>query len=529
MDKVKFHDREVPVLLDFQRMGDAVDDAIKAVLSNFVVNTNTVFQGFNVTQNSPLGLSVKVNEGPNGISLAVKSDGDMVMSIGSYSLTVIPNASAVVKAIVIGKEAHQDSDQEDRYFRDIDGSLAEQPVYTKEVLQSIEIEDVKIIHGTPGGAMPEMSGYADYIKLAEITIPAGATAITNAMIKNVDACATWEADTATTHRKVMPSAFHAYQNNDGKYVIMYGTTTLTKLFEIDSSGNITTIGNLVINGTLSGISTVSTSTVNATTGNIATVNATTGNFTRGYGIVPIGAIIPIAGSISGAESDANMKASGYALCNGTSAATQGILSPVISATMPQINNEAYLRGNTSSWTTGVATGGANTKTIASENLPTHVHAVSITSAGRSAGHTHSGSTSVNNASHSHSFSATTGTESANHSHSGTTNANSYWSPMYTNGQPGTNYGDGGGGTYFATQQTHTHGFSTGTQSATHTHSLSGTSGTQSANHQHSFTTGAESVDHTHGVSGNTGNGSFANSALNIEPKYFDVIYWMRVK
>ena len=281
MDKVKFHDREVPVLLDFQRMGDAVDDAIKAVLSNFVVNTNTVFQGFNVTQNSPLGLSVKVNEGSNGISIAVKSDGDVITSIGSYSLTVIPNPSAVVKAIVIGKEAHQDSDQENRYFRDIDGSLSEQPVYTKEVLQSIEIEDVKIIHGTPGGAMPAMSSYTDYIKLAEITIPAGATEITNAMIKNVDACATWEADTATTHRKVMPSAFHMYQNNDGKYVIMYGNTTLTKLFEIDSSGNVTTIGNLAINGTLSGISTVNASTINATTGNITTVNTSTTNATTG--------------------------------------------------------------------------------------------------------------------------------------------------------------------------------------------------------------------------------------------------------
>lgn len=485
MDKVKFHDREVPVLLDFQRMGDAVDDAIKAVLSNFVVNTNTVFQGFNVTQNSPTGLSVKVNEGSNGISIAVKSDGDVVMSIGSYSLTVIPNASAVVKAIVIGKEAHQDSDQEDRYFRDIDGSLAEQPVYTKEVLQSIEIEDVKIIHGTPGGAMPEMSGYADYIKLAEITIPAGATAITNAMIKNVDACATWEADTATTHRKVMPSAFHMYQNNDGKYVIMYGTTTLTKLFEIDSSGNITTIGNLTINGTLSGISTVSTSTVNATTGNITTVNATTGNFTRGYGIVPIGAIIPIAGGMSGAESEANMKASGYALCNGTSAATQGISSASISANMPDINSGAFIRGNstTNSWTTGAKSGGDDTVKLSTTELPSHTHTINQTSTGYKApnlAHTHTGTT-----------------DAASHTHSA--------GPSSGNG-PETFLRGGWQGSMLTTpsEGSHTHTFTT----------ASGSGLIETAS------------NHTHSVSANnTGSGD----AFSILPSYFSAVYYMRVK
>ena len=264
-----------------------------------------------------------------------------------------------------------------------------------------------------------------------------------------------------------------------------GATTLSNNLTIGS--NKLTVdysnGNTVILGTLSVPTVVSDTNF-------------TGN-TTGRGIVPLGGIIAVMAGLTGADSASTLLTNGFALCNGTTPAAQGMTTPAIVATMPNINDSAYLRGNTSSWTSGAAAS-ANTKTIGSANLPVHTHGVSITSSNENAVHDHAYN-------HSH----TTGTESATHTHTRTAGST---------GQG--NYADGNHVQSAYTSMSVVTSDASNTESATHTH----TTNSQSAN-----STGYQTSNHTHSVSGNTDNGSFANTALNIEPKYFDVVYYMRVK
>ena len=66
-----------------------------------------------------------------------------------------------------------------------------------------------------------------------------------------------------------------------------------------------------------------------------------------YGIcVPVGAVLPVFTGMSGCPTPST--GDGWALCNGTTAASQGVTSPTITGTLPNINSGAFVRGNTSS-------------------------------------------------------------------------------------------------------------------------------------------------------------------------------------
>jgi len=204
-------------------------------------------------------------------------------------------------------------------------------------------------------------------------------------------------------------------------------------------------------------------------------------------------------------------------------------------------------------------GGADTITIATTNMPGHTHGVSgitVASGGShnhtlsgssdsaSPSHTHTG-TSDAGGSHSHGVSGNTGTQSADHSHSGTTNGTTQ-----TVNQ-GVDVPSGFGG--FVTKTTHStiqsadniyahsHAFSTGGVSANHTHSFSATTDTAAA-HTHTFTTGSASATHSHGMTGVTvsshaghshtlsgatdSNGS--GTALNVQNKYLTINYIIKI-
>lgn len=119
-------------------------------------------------------------------------------------------------------------------------------------------------------------------------------------------------------------------------------------------------------------------------------------------------------------------------------------------------------------------------------------AVGQVQAGDVGGHTHniSGSTATE-AAHTHGFSVTSGTESATHTHtvSGIQQV------------AGNNNNNGGGGGAFAAMASSTTSFGSTSESATHTHSVSGTTAAGSAHsHTISFTSAANSGTETRPVS-----------------------------
>jgi hypothetical protein len=119
------------------------------------------------------------------------------------------------------------------------------------------------------------------------------------------------------------------------------------------------------------------------------------SFTGGPGILPLGSVIATFPSLSGAytcSATTTPDAFGFVQCNGQSVADA--TSPMFGATVPNINNNAFIMGNSVSGTAG----GSNTKTLTTTELPAHTHdmshghsntfALTGTTTFASAGHTH---------------------------------------------------------------------------------------------------------------------------------------------
>lgn len=128
----------------------------------------------------------------------------------------------------------------------------------------------------------------------------------------------------------------------------------------------------------------------------------------------------------------------------------------------------------------------------------HSHTGSGTTSGVSADHSHSGTTSGASVSmsHSHTVSGTTATESVNHTHT---------TPEFI-----TSVNNGGGanqGNLVNTVGGSAANLVSGVESATHTHTWSGTSSTVDLAHTHTITTGGASVDHSHTYSFTTSGAS----------------------
>ena len=201
------------------------------------------------------------------------------------------------------------------------------------------------------------------------------------------------------------------------------------------------------------------------------------------GGIPAGVIVMWSGTIATIPA-------GWALCDGTGGT-------------PDLTDKFIVGANTG---TEGNTGGANSRTLTTANLPTHSHSISsfsVSSGNNNVGHTHSGSTGNQSVTHTHS--GTTGTVSAWHTHNGTTgfqNANhnhgaSFQTVTGPDLQSGSNrnwYGYGNTGNQ---SHSHSHGFYTGNPSANHTHAI--TTGGNSANHTHNITTGFNSANHTHSL------------------------------
>jgi hypothetical protein len=155
--------------------------------------------------------------------------------------------------------------------------------------------------------------------------------------------------------------------------------------------------------------------------------------------------------------------------------------------------------------------GGPTHTILEAQVPAHTHSFSATSSGSGA-HTHTGTTGDQSQVHTHS--GTTATESATHSHT------------YDKATSGATFGVAGGGganaLVGALTQTAT---SSGSESATHTHTI--TTGSESVNHTHSFSTTSDPGNHTHTVSGTSGSYG-SGAAHNIMQQTMPVTVLMKL-
>ena len=95
-----------------------------------------------------------------------------------------------------------------------------------------------------------------------------------------------------------------------------------------------------------------------------------GNLTWTRGLIPLGTVIATFPNLTGAYSTANTTAAdanGYVLCAGQTISDAS--SPMNTAVIPNINNSVFLQGSA----TAGGTGGANSTTLTTTQLPAHTH------------------------------------------------------------------------------------------------------------------------------------------------------------
>ena len=285
---------------------------------------------------------------------------------------------------------------------------------------------------------------------------------------------------------------------DATTTTVTGTTTNLQATTTAVSGTTCTISNTntTVSGTTTTLSATTTNVSSPTTnlsGTTTNLNGTTVNMSAatiditgtvdfqaaptGFGVVPLGAIIPIASNLTGAHTipaSGVMDAAGWQYCDGAAISA----SATMSGTIYNLTDDRFIQGSS---TAGV-TGGSNT-------IVDHTHSFSLTAAGQSGGST------------------TTGGQSNDHTHGGTTSGGGDgFSGFYGTATGGANPDVG----YLRPGATHTHAFSTGGVSAGHTHSV--------PSHTHNSSS----------VSGSIGSGS-APTSTNSRPKYVSAQYIMRVK
>ncbi len=138
-------------------------------------------------------------------------------------------------------------------------------------------------------------------------------------------------------------------------------------------GDITNTGNLSVTGTVTvaGSATLNgTTTVNGAL-NVSGAASFTGN-TSGRGILPVGSIVPLMSNLTGitdVTATTVADANGFVVCGGQTISDPS--SPLNGETVPNINDDLFVRGASTAGTTG----GSNSFTLTEGQLPAHTHSI----------------------------------------------------------------------------------------------------------------------------------------------------------
>ena len=233
--------------------------------------------------------------------------------------------------------------------------------------------------------------------------------------------------------------------------------------------------------------------------------------TSGRGILPLGSVIATFPALSGAYACAattTADSNGFVLCQGQT--ISDATSPMNGVVVPNINNDVFLKGST----TSNVSGGSNTVTLTSNELPAHTHTVS--------NHTH---TIDHGHSNSFALGGTTSFATTGHTHGvGSLYAHIelFGSTLYLV--------DGFSGSWTSNEQATslargsssvTRNFGTPIGGSLDGPSATGTVSLSGSVTSHSGSSGAAGAQTT----SSTGSGS----AFSIQPKFITAVYVMRVK
>jgi microcystin-dependent protein len=302
-----------------------------------------------------------------------------------------------------------------------------------------------------------------------------------------------------------PPLSHSYINCDESNVVVGRSIT--------TAGNALTSSSAPFNSpAFTGVPTAPTAAAGTSTTQLATTAFVT---TALSAALPVGVITMWSGSVASIPS-------GWALCNGASGTPDLRDRFVVGA------GTSYAPGNT---------GGFNTITLNTDQIPSHQHNASGGTSIQDASHSHSITIVAANTDHVHGVNGDTGLQSNDHGHSGSTDAQgNHNHGLIVDADSGAGAGpyfkaDGQAITTNFTNDAgiHNHNVSTGGVNANHSHAISFNSGAMSANatHIHSASAGIQSANHAHSFNVNT---SFAGGGAAHEnrPPYYALAYIMKV-
>lgn len=226
------------------------------------------------------------------------------------------------------------------------------------------------------------------------------------------------------------------------------------------------------------------------------------------GGTPLGSIIAVDDRFGTIPASGTISPDGYAVCNGQAVA--GLVGNDLvgaPANLPDLTDGRFLRGAA----TAGGTGGANSRTLSTANIPSHTHgagnfATSINISGSAPSLT--GTTTFAAAGHTHS----SGSIGADINLSGGRIHSRHVGPSFTS----TEFRDG---LTNGTSSTTGHGVSVGTH---------GNTGGNSSNASVGITGGSYSRTGSNSVTGTSGSAG-SGTAFDNQPQYLDCVYLMKVK